>query len=237
MRTQQKKMRDGFTLVELLVVIAIISVLAGLLLPALRSAMTQAKTVSCLSNSKQHALVFQLYLNDEEGWYPNRKWNAALTDYVEKSLPGRVNIFVCPAAPATNEVGKSLDLTYAYSGVYFATTKVGFGNAVKPNAQLRESQVVLKSQKCLLAERHSGDATQTRWGGNILNDQRVREMHGAGAIFSFADGHSSFLSVWGGTLSATETSPQAHGWYKYGSAPGSSYWPMWRPTDPTHWSR
>jgi prepilin-type N-terminal cleavage/methylation domain-containing protein/prepilin-type processing-associated H-X9-DG protein len=56
--------RAGFTLIELLVVIAIISILAGMLLPALANARDSAKLVVCLGQMKQLGLANQMYVND-----------------------------------------------------------------------------------------------------------------------------------------------------------------------------
>lgn len=56
----------GFTLVELLVVIAIITILAGLLLPALSKAKSRARTIDCVDHLRQLQLCWHLYAHDNE---------------------------------------------------------------------------------------------------------------------------------------------------------------------------
>ncbi|MHC4872254.1 MAG: type II secretion system protein [Planctomycetota bacterium] len=62
--------RKRFTLVELLVVIAIISILAGMLLPALENALESARSISCNSNLKQQMTAFNMYATDNNGFTP-----------------------------------------------------------------------------------------------------------------------------------------------------------------------
>ncbi len=69
MSTSRRAGRDGFTLVELLVVVAIISILAGLLLPALEAALDAARSVHCMNNMRQIGAAASLYTNDHQGYF------------------------------------------------------------------------------------------------------------------------------------------------------------------------
>jgi len=67
---RQTGRKRAFTLIELLVVIGIISMLIGLLVPALSSAKQMAKGVDCMSNLRQMSLAVQMYSNEWDGYYP-----------------------------------------------------------------------------------------------------------------------------------------------------------------------
>jgi len=60
--------RDGFTLVELLVVIAVVALLAGLLLPALRSVRHGTRVASCLLNLRSLERAHQGYAESNRGF-------------------------------------------------------------------------------------------------------------------------------------------------------------------------
>lgn len=64
------KRSSAFTLVELLIVIGIITILAALLLPALRKAVYTARTVACGSNFKQVGTGYMGYTSENRRWYP-----------------------------------------------------------------------------------------------------------------------------------------------------------------------
>jgi hypothetical protein len=66
-------------LVELLVVIAIISILAGLLLPALSRAMEQARSIQCMNQQRQMGVGMNTYASEHEDslTVPVFSWNGA----------------------------------------------------------------------------------------------------------------------------------------------------------------
>ncbi|MBL4698659.1 MAG: type II secretion system protein [Phycisphaerales bacterium] len=62
--------RSGFTLIELLVSVGIISLLIGLLVPALGKARSQAQELASSVNLRSIGQVYEMYLGSSKGLYP-----------------------------------------------------------------------------------------------------------------------------------------------------------------------
>ncbi|MBN2710985.1 MAG: type II secretion system protein [Planctomycetes bacterium] len=103
----------GFTLVELLVVMAIVTILASLLMPALKKALDAAKTIRCLANEKQIGVAMFMYADNNDAYLPNlgawgpsvyftdNWWQVHVSEYTSVKIPNgssgiRGTIFECP---------------------------------------------------------------------------------------------------------------------------------------------
>ena len=105
-----KRVPTGFTLIELLVVIAIIALLMAILMPALARVRRQAKTVLCQSNLKQWGMIWALYMEDQNGKFPDymaTDWMLSLASIYRGSNTNRDNdkMIYCPTATKTISEG------------------------------------------------------------------------------------------------------------------------------------
>ncbi|MBI4025225.1 MAG: type II secretion system protein [Verrucomicrobia bacterium] len=66
----------AFTIIELLVVVAIISILAAMLMPAIKNAQETAKSAGCVNNLRQMSIAVVSYADDHDGWTPLPGWGS-----------------------------------------------------------------------------------------------------------------------------------------------------------------
>lgn len=97
----------GFTLIELLVVIAIIALLLSIIMPALRKAKEQARTVACLSNLKQWGVIFEMYIQDNDQKY-YKAWTSLSIghEWIDCTRPYYQDPKICFCPSATKVIGE-----------------------------------------------------------------------------------------------------------------------------------
>ena len=111
-RSRSPQDRSGFTLIELLVVIAILTILAGLLLPALAKAKYKAAQATEISSARQLMLAWQMYASDNnDSVLPGYRHGLEARDLQGRQVPHPINArYPWRIAPY---LGKNFGVMYA----------------------------------------------------------------------------------------------------------------------------
>ena len=185
-------MRKGFTLIELLVVIGIIAILAAILFPVFARAREKARQASCLSNLKQLALGFLMYVQDYDERLPRYCWwlnpasintpsdktnlNKMIEPYVKNT-----QVFECPSS--------SIGWHYGPNGAWTPCGSYGWSiNATRDRPKLAQFTDVANT----IIVGDSDGVVWMGWYNNILYHVATR-IHNEGANIGFLDGHVKWL--------------------------------------------
>ena len=127
--------RRAFTLIELLVIIAIISILAAVLFPVFAQARDKARSTSCLSNLRQIANAYTMYMGDYDGTLPLTNHSGGLASWINASQPyiKSRGLYRCPSdgsqTPWAQTDAEWTDTTYPVRrSSYFLNAWLAGGN-------------------------------------------------------------------------------------------------------------
>lgn len=210
------QIQDNFTLIELLVVIAIITILAALLLPALSSARSAAKSAICLNNLKQNGITLHTYSSDHDeniylysdgdntgdGIYEDTDaWNIWLGKfgYMKNTVGG---VCSCPALPRTGtNPREAYGMRIQFPANQFNVVKLNAVYvflSVKRVGKPSDSALMADSYYISLGRQHS----LYRYGCTDATGSLVDLRHLKMANNLYVDGHAKTLPINGVTKSA-----------------------------------
>jgi prepilin-type N-terminal cleavage/methylation domain-containing protein/prepilin-type processing-associated H-X9-DG protein len=175
-RAIQRTNHGGFTLTELLVVIAIMAMLAAMLMPALAKTKQKSQEISCLSNTRQLGMAWQMYAGNNNDWYPPNRdggdvqgWQGLTANWTKPVPYGNLSWaggwldFV----PNTTDNTNLYNLTFGALGTYVAKSVVIF-HCPADNYPAQEGNVMMLRVRSLSMNGFVGDRKNTRMSG--VND-------------------------------------------------------------------
>jgi len=208
---------SAFTLIELLVVIAIIAILAAILFPVFAQAREKARSISCLSNTKQMGLGLLMYMQDYDevvlpryaacpstgpAATPNAEvlWPALIQPYIKNT-----QLWVCPSSSGAsygdtwnNRGNDSIGYNQTISGWYQAVNACG--QMILPNL----ASVVEPTANVMFADSVNG-LVASGYRGYLFGNTGINvpyttttagsyaSRHNLGTNLTLLDGHSKWF--------------------------------------------
>jgi prepilin-type N-terminal cleavage/methylation domain-containing protein len=207
--------RRAFTLIELLVTVGIISILMGVLLPALSRARAAARMVSCQNNLRQLMTAVIVYANDSKGSLPfpnsealetppgvnGRRWRGPGWLYDAPNRSGesdmkagvlwpylkKVEVYRCPddVEPFKKQCTHMLT-SYMISGVLCGFDKM---HAPYKLSKMKANWV------CFVEADHSDDFTEPTWNDGCVDPEDGNsDRHRGGSHVACFDSHIEWIS-------------------------------------------
>lgn len=194
--------RRGFTLIELLVVIAIIAILAAILFPVFARVRAKARATACLSNLKQYALAFHMYVTDYDDvtpvlerwdnitvgpWNVNGCWVCPVCSGQLHPYVKNVEIYMCPDSPWTGRRGHG---SYGYN----CQIRTYSGQRITVNMISRPAETpAFADANChWINPSNNGNCGPC---GNTFPCSRVAwDRHNDGLNIAYVDGHAKWQS-------------------------------------------